>query len=115
MSEINLSEDPASTWGATDAYKQAWNEKYGDNPPAGNASKAEWVDYAVKHGADRDEAEASTVADLKDAYGDLTKTASVAPSEPAATEYGSPATNGAPSTTSAGETAAEATGNTGKK
>lgn len=69
MAEIELNEDPASTWGASETYKAAWNEKYGDNPPAGNASKDEWVAYAVKHGSAQVDAEAATVAQLKEAYG----------------------------------------------
>jgi hypothetical protein len=35
-----------------------------DGPPAKNASKAEWVDYAVSQGADRDAAEDATKDDL---------------------------------------------------
>lgn len=40
-----------------------------DGPPKGNAKKADWVAWAVANGADPDEAEASTVADLRDQYG----------------------------------------------
>lgn len=38
-------------------------------PPAKSATKAEWVDYAVANGADRDEAEAQTKDELIAAYG----------------------------------------------
>lgn len=37
--------------------------------PAGNASKADWVDYAVSKGADRAEAEACTRDDLRKSFG----------------------------------------------
>jgi hypothetical protein len=37
-------------------------------PPAKADAKAVWVDYAVTQGADRDEAEAATKADLVDRY-----------------------------------------------
>ena len=37
--------------------------------PAVSASKAEWVDYAVTCGADRDEAAASTKDQLIEQYG----------------------------------------------
>lgn len=37
--------------------------------PAKSASKADWVDYAVAQGADRDEADASTKDDLIATYG----------------------------------------------
>ena len=38
--------------------------------PAKSASKAEWVDYAVSLGADRDEADALTKAELVERYGE---------------------------------------------
>lgn len=39
--EIELNEDPASTWGATDAYKEAWHAKYGsDEDASAEAAKA---------------------------------------------------------------------------
>lgn len=65
---MELNPDPASTWGANEDYKAAWNEKYGNTAPAGNASKAEWVDYAVMQGADRASAEDMTAAQLKEQY-----------------------------------------------
>lgn len=37
--------------------------------PAKNATKDEWVDHAVAQGADRDEAESMTKAELVDTYG----------------------------------------------
>lgn len=40
-----------------------------DGSPAKSAPKAEWVEYAVAQGADRDEAEAATKADLVERYG----------------------------------------------
>jgi hypothetical protein len=68
---MEIHEDPASTYGREPEYIAAWNEKYGASKPSGNASKAEWVDYAVKyHGVSQDEAEAMTATDLKDTYGE---------------------------------------------
>ena len=41
-----------------------------DNPPPAKAApKADWVDYAVSRGWDRDEAEATSKADLIEALG----------------------------------------------
>ncbi len=41
-----------------------------DNPPPAKAApKADWVDYAVSRGWDRDEAEATSKADLVEALG----------------------------------------------
>lgn len=37
-------------------------------PPAGNASKQAWIDYAVLRGADRDDADAMTRDELRDVY-----------------------------------------------
>lgn len=37
--------------------------------PATSDRKADWVDWAVAQGADRDEAEAATKADLVEQYG----------------------------------------------
>lgn len=37
--------------------------------PGGNAKKAEWVDFAVARGADRDAAEDLTIAQLRERYG----------------------------------------------
>lgn len=40
-----------------------------EQQPKGNASKAEWVAYAVAQGADKDEADAMTRDALADKYG----------------------------------------------
>lgn len=69
MADIELNPDPRSTYGASESYRAAWFAKYGTVAPAGNAEKAKWVDFAVAQGADREEAEEATVADLKAAYG----------------------------------------------
>lgn len=39
------------------------------SPPTSSDTKATWVDFAVSQGADRDEAEALTKADLVELYG----------------------------------------------
>lgn len=39
-----------------------------DSKPAGNAAKAEWVDYAVDQGMPREDAEALGRDDLRDKY-----------------------------------------------
>lgn len=39
------------------------------NVPLSSASKADWVDYAVSQGADREQAEKMTKAELADTYG----------------------------------------------
>lgn len=44
-------------------------EEEEDEAPAKSASKADWVDYAVSQGADREEAESSTRDDLAKTYG----------------------------------------------
>lgn len=41
----------------------------GSEAPAQSDNKAAWVDYAVSQGADRDEAESMTKAELIDQYG----------------------------------------------
>lgn len=41
----------------------------GDGVPLRAAPKAEWVDYAISKGADSEEAEASTKAELIELYG----------------------------------------------
>lgn len=69
MSEKELSPDPASTWGASEEYRDAWNHKYGNVSPSANASKAEWVKFAVKNGLPEDEAESATRAALVERYG----------------------------------------------
>ena len=77
MSDLNP--DPASTWGASEEYKAAWAERYGTTMPSESAKKADWVDYAVTQGMDRDAAEASTRAELIKQYGGTEATA--APSQ----------------------------------
>lgn len=47
--------------------EQATKEK--SEPPAHSAVKAEWVDFAVSQGADRDAAESETKAALIETYG----------------------------------------------
>ncbi len=69
MADLELNEDPQSTWGATAEYKAAWHEKYGNPVPKSSASKGDWVAFAVSQGADEAEAEASTRDDLASAYG----------------------------------------------
>lgn len=44
-------------------------DKDTDGPPAKSANKADWVEYAVSQGADRDEAEKATKDDLVAQYG----------------------------------------------
>lgn len=44
-------------------------EEAGDDRPAGNASKADWVAYAVTQGADPDEAEGLSRDELREQYG----------------------------------------------
>ena len=38
------------------------------NPPAGNASKAVWVDYAAAHGMTREDAEGKSVKELREHF-----------------------------------------------
>jgi hypothetical protein len=45
-----------------------WDAADDDDRPAKSDAKAVWLDYAVAQGADRDEAEAATKADLVDRY-----------------------------------------------
>lgn len=52
--------------GSADAGRR---EAKGDGTPKQSDNKAAWVDYAVEQGADRDEAEASTKAELVERYG----------------------------------------------
>lgn len=40
-----------------------------DGRPAKSASKAEWVDYAVSQGANQDDADGMTKAELQEQYG----------------------------------------------
>ena len=46
------------------------DEESEDSAPAKSANKAEWVDYAVSQGADREEAEGMTKDDLTSTYGE---------------------------------------------
>lgn len=41
----------------------------GSSTPASSATKGEWVDHAVSQGADRDEAESMTKAELEEQFG----------------------------------------------
>lgn len=61
--ELDLS-DP----GSVQAGKQAAEESSESGVPAKSASKPEWVDYAVAQGADRDEADGLTKAELQERY-----------------------------------------------
>lgn len=77
--EMKLDPNPESTWGANETYREAWNKEY-SGVPAGNAPKAEWVERAVSAGLTQEEAEALTVAELKESYGaDFVAPASTAP------------------------------------
>lgn len=53
---------------------RGWTVAAGDQPaddgkPATSDRKADWIDWAVAQGADRDHAEAATKADLVEQYG----------------------------------------------
>ena len=61
MGPLGLS-DPGSVEQGVAAAENA-------GPPARSSSKATWVDYAVSQGANRDEAESMTRADLIEAHG----------------------------------------------
>ena len=61
MGPLGLS-DPGSVEQGVAAAENA-------GPPSRSSSKATWVDYAVSQGANRDEAEAMTRADLIEAHG----------------------------------------------
>lgn len=70
MADFELSEDPMSTWGATEGYKAAWQERYGLRTPKAGATKAEWAEFASTHGGmSAEEAEASTRDDLSKKFG----------------------------------------------
>ncbi len=53
----------------TEADADDGDEDEAEGPPPHAALKEEWVDYAVEQGADREEAEAMTKADLIEEYG----------------------------------------------
>jgi len=117
MADIKLNEDPASTWGATEAYKAAWFKEYGVKAPAASASKADWVDFAVEHGATRDEAEAQTRDQLAETYGEVAAAAApVAVTGDGGTTYGNvEAGAGVDSGTPAGTPATSTSPATGTK
>ena len=50
MADLELNEDPTSTYGATEEYKAAWHAKYGNVSPSASASKADWKTFATKNG-----------------------------------------------------------------
>lgn len=95
MADIELNPDPTSTYGATEDYKTAWNEKYGNVAPAKSASKGEWVAYLSKAGLlPEEEAEGYTRDELADNYGSVQ---AVAPSAPAEKVEGGDGAGPAPS------------------
>ena len=112
-----LSKDPESTWGATQAYKDAWNEKYGITTPAASASKGEWVDFAVEHGGlDKETAEGMTRDALAEQYSNVTTIAGVSSQPSGGTAYGSPeAGAGADSGTATGTPGTSTSPTTGVK
>lgn len=118
MADIELDSNPTSTWGASEAYKQAWNEKYGNTAPAKSASKAEWVDFAVTQGVAQEDAEGMTRDELVEKYADAPVMAAPAQgsSTPAAeTLSGSPEPGaGVDSGTVEGTAATTSTPRTGK-
>jgi hypothetical protein len=59
----------ASEWTNPDIAWDGDEATDGDKPPAQNASKAVWVDYAVSRGADREAAEAMNKDALVAEYG----------------------------------------------
>lgn len=98
--DMKLSADPTSTWGASDEYKAAWNEKYGNVSPGANASKGEWVEFAKKTGKSESEAEAMTRDELVEEYGaGVPFSAPSVPNESTAAGTGeAPGTTGTPTT-----------------
>lgn len=68
MADIELNEDPRSTYGASEEYKRQWFAKYGNAAPAGNAPKKDWVEFAEAQGVE--DAENMKVDELKEAVGD---------------------------------------------
>lgn len=60
---VNVSDDKAR------ALRSVFEPVDGTGTPALSATKAEWVDHAVANGADRDEAENQTKAELQEQYG----------------------------------------------
>lgn len=63
--ELGISDPGSADAGRREAETAATESEV----PAKSDTKAAWVDYAVSQGAERDDAEASTKADLVDRYG----------------------------------------------
>ena len=63
-----LAEDEKSDWSRVED-EPADSGEGGPKRPAKNASKEDWVAWAVSQGAERDEADKSTKDDLVKAYG----------------------------------------------
>lgn len=63
---VDVSDDKARALGS--AFGPVGGASTSDTP-AQSANKAEWVDYAVTNGADRDEAENMTKAELQAQFG----------------------------------------------
>jgi hypothetical protein len=80
MADMELDESPESTWGASDEYKAAWHEKYGNVSPKAGASKAEWEEFATKNGMSAEEAADATRAELVERFG--AETVVTSPSAP---------------------------------
>lgn len=66
--ELGIS-DPGSAEAGRVEAETVSDEEAADEAPSKSDNKAAWVDYAVTQGADRDEAEASTKAELVEQYG----------------------------------------------
>ena len=66
--DLDLS-DPGSAEAGRKAAEKVAAAQAAASAPAKADAKAAWVDYAVARGADRDEAEAQTKAELVDTYG----------------------------------------------
>lgn len=104
MADVELNPSPESTWGATEEYKAAWLQKYGTVAPGKSASKAEWVEFAVKAGKSQEDAENATRDELAAEFtpGEVVSAPSapnepVAEAETAGVDTG-PATSGASNT-----------------
>lgn len=89
MAEFELNEDPQSTWGQSEEYKQAWHEKYGNVSPKAGASKAEWVEFATRNGMSQTDAENATRDDLIERFGAETlQSGASAPNSPVGSPQG---------------------------